>query len=163
MTTLVFLFFPALMIAAAICDAGRFLIPNRLTAALVLIWPIAAMLAGMAFMEAVMAAGLAAVLLLGCFGMFAAGWLGGGDAKLIPAAALWIGPAAMVDFLYVTVLAGAGLALVLLAYRNFPLPVFAMGSGWLERLHERRRDIPYGVAIAAGALFAWPSTPFYPF
>ena len=43
-----------------------------------------------------------------------------------------------------------------------PLPIATqprlgfIGTGWIGRLLTLGGDIPYGVAIAAGALLAWP-------
>ncbi|RFB05776.1 A24 family peptidase [Parvularcula marina] len=163
MSSLVFLIFPALMIVAAICDVRSFLIPNRVTAAIAAAWPFAVLLAGMGMMDAMWSVLLAGGVLFFCFGLFAFGWLGGGDAKLLAVTTLWIGPAVLPAFLFVTVMAGAGLAIVLLTFRRFPLPVMASTVGWVSQLHERKRDIPYGVAIAAGAIYTWPATAFFPF
>lgn len=163
MSTLVFLIFPALMIMAALCDVKSFLIPNRLTATLAATWPFAVLLSEMPYSSALWAMAAGGVVLALCFGFFAAGWLGGGDAKLLAVTTLWVGPASLTSFLFVTVIAGAVLALALLMFRRFPLPVSAFGTDWVAQLHERKRDMPYGVAIASGALFVWPSTPFFPF
>lgn len=163
MMSLIFLIFPALMILAALSDLKSFLIPNRVTAAIAATWPFAVLLSGMPFADVLWSVGLAALVLVFCFGLFAAGWLGGGDAKLLAVTTLWIGPAAIVTFIYITVLAGAGLAFFLLTFRRLPLPVAAVTVDWVAQLHERKRDIPYGIAIAIGAITAWPQTVFFPF
>lgn len=78
-------------------------------------------------------------------GLFSAGLLGGGDVKLLAAAALWIGWTRLPELLVVTSLAGGALALVFLAARAFAHD--GAGSANAERL-------PYGVAIAAGGMVA---------
>ncbi|WP_299132379.1 prepilin peptidase [uncultured Amaricoccus sp.] len=72
-------------------------------------------------------------------GLFAAGLLGGGDAKLLGAGSLWLGAEGTGAFLMVTVLAGGLLALVFLALR-------------LIRRGGPETALPYGVAIAAGGI-----------
>ena len=88
--------------------------------------------------------------------MFALRWLGGGDAKIMAALILWLGPAAVLPFLLWTAIAGGALALILLTARS-RLPALAgIGPAWVGRLMEPKGDIPYGVAICLGALKAWP-------
>ena len=83
--------------------------------------------------------------------------VGGGDAKLLAAAALWLGFDQLVPFLaYVTIFGGA-LALLLLAYRRCP-PARLPLPDWAARLHAKGEGMPYGVAIAAGALSIYPLT-----
>jgi prepilin peptidase CpaA len=62
------------------------------------------------------------------------------------------------DFAFLVSLLGGGLALLLLSVRSWPLPSALMGQGWLVRLHDSRSGIPYGVALAAGALILLPHT-----
>jgi prepilin peptidase CpaA len=90
--------------------------------------------------------------------MFARGWIGGGDAKLFAATALWVGWPAVLTDLAVTGLAGGVLAVALLTLRSAPVRSFLpTGPDWFERLAEPGENVPYGVAIAAGALFAFPA------
>jgi prepilin peptidase CpaA len=91
--------------------------------------------------------------------MFAAGWIGGGDAKLFAVSALWLGWSGLPVFLMVTALAGGALAVLLLNARS-PLlkPYFNGAPTWFARLVTPGADVPYGVAIAAGALAAFPQS-----
>jgi prepilin peptidase CpaA len=90
-------------------------------------------------------------------GMFAAGWIGGGDAKLFAASLLWLGWPAAGSFMLVTALAGGALTLGLLSLRSgWFEPVLAGSPAWVRKLGAKDGDIPYGVAIAAGALMAFP-------
>jgi prepilin peptidase CpaA len=151
--------FPLLVLIAALTDATTFLIPNRLSAALAIAFVPAALLMGLspAAIGVCLVVGLAA-LLVG-IGMFAAGWIGGGDAKLFAAAALWLGWPAVGPLLVWTGIAGGVLAVGLLAARKAPVPVLVMrGPAWLGRLLEPKGDVPYGVAIAFGALAAFPAS-----
>jgi prepilin peptidase CpaA len=93
--------------------------------------------------------------------MFALGWIGGGDAKLFAAAALWLGWPAAATYAAWTGVAGGGLALALLALRSGYLrPYVVTGPAWFSRLAEPGENVPYGVAIAAGALAAFPASPW---
>ncbi len=91
-----------------------------------------------------------AVLTLG-FAAFARGWLGGGDAKLLAACALWMGPGHILTFLFFTAAAGGILALLWLFEDRFR---FALARGGLNVQLGVTRALPYGVAIAAGGLAA---------
>jgi prepilin peptidase CpaA len=53
---------------------------------------------------------------------------------------------------------GGGLTLLLLQFRNLPLPSVFLGQQWIERLHSRHAGIPYGIALAAAALLIYPET-----
>lgn len=157
------LVFPLLLLASAADDLRRYRISNRLTVAMAVLFFPAAILCGLGPLT------IGASVLLGCivlavgFGMFSAGWLGGGDAKLIAAAVLWTGTSAGGTFLLATVLFGGLLAFVFLLYRRMPMPAAFEGQGWLMALHDRDRGIPYGVAICTAGLFVWPETVFFGF
>ena len=67
--------------------------------------------------------------------MFALGWIGGGDAKLLASAALWVGLRGLAPFAIYTALAGGLLALGLVALRSDWLrPLAAAGPAWARRL-----------------------------
>ncbi|WP_043839174.1 prepilin peptidase [Muricoccus aerilatus] len=111
--------------------------------------------------EAALLSLLTASLLLGIL-LFCAvrGWLGGGDVKLASAVAVGMSPGATWDFTFFTALAGGLLGVVYLLGPLFaPRLVAAPGAGLLPRLAavearrlRRRGPLPYGFAIAAGAL-----------
>ena len=135
----------ALLVWAAVGDAGRYTIPNRFPAALALAFAAHAALAGT---EAPLTAHLAvsALLFAAGAGLFALGAMGGGDVKLLAAAGLWAGPAGAAHLLVVMSVAGGFLALIVLALHRLSAP---RGG---ERAAALR--LPYGVAIATGGLAA---------
>ncbi|MBL8773518.1 MAG: prepilin peptidase [Phenylobacterium sp.] len=153
--------FPALMLVAAAKDATSFTIPNRISVALLGLFPLAAFAAGlpletMAVHLAVGFAGLVAGMV-----MFSLRWVGGGDAKLFAAAALWLGWPAVMTFVLAAAVAGGALAMALLTARSTLVrPIMLMGPSWVARLAEPGESVPYGVAIAAGALWALQASPF---
>ncbi len=157
--TLMLSLFPAGVIAAAITDATSYTIPNRLCAGLALAFVPVALAIGLPLTSFALCAGVGAAALAVGVALFAFGWMGGGDAKLMAACLLWLGPTAMVSFLLWTALAGGGLAVSLLFARKLPRLATAAGPGWVGRLLEPGGDVPYGVAIAAGALAAFPLSP----
>jgi prepilin peptidase CpaA len=90
--------------------------------------------------------------------MFAMGWIGGGDAKLVSATAVWMGWSLLMPYLAIASIFGGLLTILLLMFRRFRLPMFLKGKAWAERLHKPRGGIPYGVALAASALCFYPSS-----
>jgi prepilin peptidase CpaA len=102
--------------------------------------------------------GAGGVMLAITFTCFAMGWMGGGDAKVAAAVALWFGFAPLMNFLLYASLFGGALTLLLLQFREWPLPSGFAGQAWLARLHAKETGIPYGIALALGALTIYPET-----
>ena len=101
---------------------------------------------------------VAAAVLLFFLTFFLAGWVAGGDVKLIAAIALWIGPENASRFVLLTALLGAILALALLLIKKYGHHVGGTLSGnWLCRRAVALADgsqCPYGVAIGLAALLS---------
>ncbi|MBN9481264.1 MAG: prepilin peptidase [Bordetella sp.] len=150
---------PLLAIIAALHDLTTMKIPNWISGLIIVGFFPMALAAGLPLNVVGVSAGLAAIALVVGMGMFAANWIGGGDAKLLAAAMLWMGASGALPFILYTALAGGGFCLLLMTARSH-LPFFAQtGPGWVMRLMQPKGDIPYGVAIAIGALLAYPSSP----
>lgn len=155
--------FPALVLFAAVKDATSFTIPNWISLALVAIFPVAGLAAGLPLATLGLHAAVAAGALVAGMAMFALRWVGGGDAKLIAASVLWLGLPALPSFLLGAAVTGGVLAIALILLRSPQLrAVVLSGPRWVNRLTEPGEGIPYGVAIAAGALLAFPLSPFAP-
>lgn len=152
------LFFPALMAFAAVSDLFTMTISNRVSLLLVAGFAILAVASGMDLHDLGSHLGAGLAVLAAAFACFAMGWIGGGDAKLAAAAALWFGFAHLLEFLVYASLLGGGLTLLLLEFRRWPLPIALGSQGWLLRLHHRDTGIPYGIALAIGALIVYPET-----
>jgi len=153
--------FPAAMILAAMSDMTTMLIPNRISIVLCAAFIVLALVAGLPFGQIGMHLAAGAIVLAAGIALFAAGVLGGGDAKLIAAGALWVGFDQLLPFLTYVAIGGGLLAATMLAYRNFvPDGLFA-GPEWALRLKEKTCGIPYGIAIAGGALATFPATGLY--
>jgi prepilin peptidase CpaA len=138
------------LVFAALTDARRLVIPNRVSLAVLGLFPLWLAVAPTAFLPQLLPAALTgiAVLALG-FLLFAGGLLGGGDVKLLAALAVWAGPDRIVALIVVTVLAGGALAafcLIGLAWKRVVGPVGgAAASVW-------REPLPYGCAVAVGGI-----------
>jgi prepilin peptidase CpaA len=74
------------------------------------------------------------------------------------AVALWFGFGHMLDYLVYASVFGGALTLLLLQFRQWPLPAVLYGQPWLARLHNNESGIPYGIALALGALLVYPET-----
>ncbi len=160
---LVLVCLPALLLTAAGWDLASYTIPNTLQVALVAGFALFALAAGLTPATAGLhvLAGFAG-LVIG-FGLFAMGWIGGGDAKLFAGVTLWLGFHDMAAYALVVSVMGGALTLLLLGLRQKPLPAFALGQSWIMRLHDRHAGIPYGVALAAGAFLLLPQTEIFHF
>jgi prepilin peptidase CpaA len=152
------LLFPALMAFAAASDLFTMTIPNRVSLALVAGFLVLALLTGMAPYEILSHVGAGAAVLVVAFACFAMGWVGGGDAKVAAAAALWFGFGHLLNYLVYASLFGGALTLLLLQFRQWPLPYRLAGQAWLLKLHAKESGIPYGIALAIGALMVYPET-----
>lgn len=152
------LLFPALMAFAAASDLFTMTISNRVSLALVAGFFVLALSGGMAPYEMLSHVGAGALLLVVAFTCFAMGWMGGGDAKVAASVALWFGFAPLMDFLLYASLFGGALTLLLLQFRQWPLPYGLAGQAWLARLHDKETGIPYGIALTLGALTVYPET-----
>ena len=158
---LVLVALPVLLAAAAGWDLASFTIPNYLTAALLALFALFVLAAGLS-MPAIgwhLLAGLAG-LVLG-FALFAFGYIGGGDAKLFAVVLLWLGLKDLMPYTLVATVLGGVLTLGLLALRRLPLPAILARQSWILRLHDSKAGVPYGVALAAGVLVVLPGTDIF--
>jgi len=154
----IMLLFPAAMAFAAASDFITMTIPNRISIILVAGFALLAPLLGMPLASVGIHLITGITVLAVCFGLFAFGYIGGGDAKLLAAGALWMGWPETMTFLIYTSLFGGALALILVSLRKIPLPSGLIKYEFIDRLHIDGGDAPYGIAIAAGALITYPSS-----
>jgi prepilin peptidase CpaA len=152
---------PAILAAAGVWDLASFTIPNFLSLALIGLFAVFALAVGLTLPQVGLhlLAGFAG-LFLG-FAMFALGWIGGGDAKLFAAVALWLGFSDLLPYALLASVFGGFLTLGLLVARQWPLPAMLARQAWVLRLHDAQGGIPYGVALAAGAFFVLPHTEIF--
>jgi prepilin peptidase CpaA len=151
--------FAALLVFAAGSDIATMTIPNWVSIVLAAAFPVVAIAFGMPLPTIGLHLAFGVAVLAICFLLFQFGVMGGGDAKLIAAAAVWTGFAAFAPFALGTVLAGGVMALVLLITRSRIKPAEARPA-FVNRLLKPRGGVPYGVAIMAGGLMALEAMPF---
>jgi prepilin peptidase CpaA len=131
-------------------------ISNRVSLALAVGFFALALMTGMNATDILSHVGAGAMVLAITFVFFAFGWIGGGDAKLAAATALWLGFDHLLEYaLYASIFGGA-LTLLIIKFRVLPMPQFLARQEWVMRLHERKGGIPYGIALAAAALLIYP-------
>ncbi len=151
-TAPLFLSFPALMAFAASYDCLSMRISNGLCLIVAAAFFPAALAAGLSAADIALHASCALAMLAAGFVLFARGWIGGGDVKLFAAAALWFGWADIAAFALTVSIAGGVLALALTAMQGLRLR-FCFPA-WLAAFPGR--ELPYGLALAAGALLVYP-------
>lgn len=149
----VLLCFAGLAFWAAWSDVQRLMIPNAICLAILLLYPIHLLSAGHPVDWPWALLGAVIVLCAG-FVLFALGWAGGGDAKLLAVGALWAGPALIAPFIVYTALAGGAIAIALWIRHRFSRaasPALVLVTGADPEFHKQ--PMPYGAAIAIGALY----------
>ena len=99
------------------------------------------------------------VFLLG-FILFAMGGLGGGDAKLMAATAFWWQTSDLILYTMYTTLSGGVIAFIILFGRKF-LPARVLTAPWAYKLIKDEKNMPYGLALAFGALATLPQSEIF--
>jgi prepilin peptidase CpaA len=153
--------FPVLMAYAASSDLLTMRIANWLVGAILVAYVGLALVAQVSLSDIGMSAAAAAIVLAIAFAFFAFGWIGGGDAKLVAVTTLWVGFGLMLQYLIYAALLGGGLTLLILAFRRYPLPAWLQQQRWVDRLHDNKSGVPYGITLAIAALLVYPDTPIF--
>jgi prepilin peptidase CpaA len=150
--------FPAMMVFAASSDLFTMTISNKVSLLLVAGFFTLALATGMSGTDMLYHLGAAAAVLVVGFIFFAQGWIGGGDAKLAAAIALWLGFEHLTTYLLDASIFGGVLTLIVIRFRLMPLPAMLAEQEWVKRLHRLDGGVPYGIALAAAALMIYPDT-----
>lgn len=154
------LVFPLAMAFAAAFDLLTMTIPNKISIALVVAFLIVAPIAGLPWQSIGVHLLTGAAMLAIGFALFAGGYMGGGDAKLLAASTLWLGYEMLPSYLLLVCVLGGVLSVTVLALRRIPEP-YMEGPAWLVRLHSKNSGVPYGLAIGGAALYFYPQTLWY--
>ncbi len=154
---LVFFIFTIPQFMAALNDANAMKIPNRipLIALFTFFLVIPFTWAGIPVFLEHLSVGLA-MFVVG-FAMFAFGWMGGGDSKLLAGTAIWFTWPDMLTYAVFTSLFGGLLTLILLVGRAY-IPVRILTTPWAQMMLKDETKIPYGLALAAGAICTLPGS-----
>ena len=145
------------MLFAALADLFTMTIPNRISLILIAGYFGLALYLGtpLATIGMHLSCGLAMLLLT--FVMFHMRWIGGGDAKLAAATALWLGWPSLFEYGLIASLIGGVLTVALLTLRHYDLPEI-LSVGFIAKLAEKNGGVPYGIALALAGLLVYPQT-----
>jgi prepilin peptidase CpaA len=161
LATFALFIFPVLMAYAASSDLLTMRIANWLVILIVLSYLGLALLLHLPWDQIGWATVAAVTVLVIAFAFFAFGWIGGGDAKLVSATALWVGTGLMLQYLIYAALLGGALTLLILAFRRYPMPDWLLRHKWIDRLHDTKSGVPYGIALAIAGILVYPETPIF--
>ncbi|ASS54904.1 A24 family peptidase [Rhizobium leguminosarum] len=157
----VFVILPLCLAMAAFSDLFTMTIPNRVSLILIASFLILAPLTGLSLEMIGMHLAGAAIVFSACFALFTFNVMGGGDAKLLSATALWFGLNESLLFLMTDVAAIGGLiTLLILLVRTQSNTILAIGLPVPNSVLLAKK-IPYGIAIAIGGFMAFPSSPLF--
>lgn len=149
--------FPILMVFSAFADLLTMTIPNRVSLTLVASFAILALYLQMPLAAALSHFSCGAAMLVATFIMFQFRWIGGGDAKLAAATALWLGWDQLLDYGLIASLAGGALTLAILELRRLG-PLSLAKSPYFAHLCDKTAGVPYGIALAIAGLLVYPQS-----
>ena len=153
---LIFVVFPFCMVFAAVSDMLSMTIANRVSLLLVATFAVVAPLTGMDWATYGWHFAAGALVLAVTFGLFALGGMGGGDAKLLAATAVWMGfNLHLIEYLVASAFLGGVLTLHPV-YRGSPLADHTGQNMFLRNFADAKAGVPYGIALGIGGLIAYP-------
>ncbi len=157
---LLFFVFTIPQVMAALNDANAMKIPNRIPvlAFLGFVVMIPLTWAGVPILLEHLTVGV--TLFAVGFAMFAFGWMGGGDSKLMAATAFWFTWHDVVHYMIATALFGGALTLFIMIGRSY-IPVRVLTTQWAQTMFRDETKIPYGLALAAGAIITLPKSQMF--
>lgn len=150
--------FPFIMVIAGAVDVMSRRIPNELCSVLGASFFVFAVATGMPLWMIASHVITGTSLLLAGFCLFDRGWIGGGDAKLLAAAGLWLGFPAVLPFLLFSALGGGVLAMGMGLWFIATTEMRIVSAALDRALAPLAPDLPYGFALAAGAILTTPLT-----
>lgn len=157
---LIFVVFPFCMLFAAMSDMLSMTIANRVPLVLLAVFAVVAPLTGMGWVEYGWHFAAGGAVLAVTFGLFAVGGMGGGDAKLLSATAVWMGfNLHLIEYLVASAFLGGLLTVAILVYRGSPLAVYTGQNMFLRNFADAKGGIPYGIALGLGGLVTYPGSP----
>lgn len=157
--SIIFLVLPLCLVFSAMNDLISMTIPNRIPIILLGSFILVAPFSGMDWQTFAMSIAAATLVFFACFALFAANVMGGGDAKLLTAAAAWYGfNLSLIEFLLAVTMVGGVLTLGILLLRTRSQEILAIGIPIPDSLLVAKK-IPYGIGIAIAGLLTYGETP----
>lgn len=158
----IFVILPLCLAMAAFSDILTMTIPNRVSIILAVSFFVVAPFSGMDLETLGWSVAAALIVFSGCFALFALNVMGGGDAKILSAAALWYGfNIDLVAFLGFTGIFGGLLALIVLMIRANQNTLLVSPIPIPMHFFKDRAGIPYGVAIGVAAFATYPDSQIF--
>jgi prepilin peptidase CpaA len=155
----IFLIVPLCLAFAAVNDLITMTIPNRVSAILLGSFIIVAPFTGMDWQTFGMSLLAGLVILAACFAFFAMNAMGGGDAKILAASAVWFGfNISLTLFMVYVAFIGGLLTIAIIVIRSRSQEIMAVGLPIPNSLLVAKK-IPYGIAIAIAGLLTYPEAP----
>ena len=155
----IFVIFPFCMLFAAVSDMISMTIANRVSVILIASFAIIAPLTGMDWATYGWHFAAGGIVLAVTFTMFAIGGMGGGDAKLLTATAVWMGfSITLLQYLVLGAMIGGFLTLLIVFFRGSPMAIFASNNLFLRHFADEKAGIPYGIALGVAGLMTYPQT-----
>ncbi len=160
-----FTLYTLLLGIAAVFDTWKFVIPNAIAVALVVLFIATALLLPfeMTWMEWLSHIGAAVAVFIGGAVLYAFNKMGGGDVKLLTAVAFWAGFEYLTELLLYVAIAGGILAIGLIVMRKV---IMSAGSAStklaqikLPRILLDGEAVPYGLAIAPISIYIGTKLP----
>lgn len=144
--------FTGSMIHVMVTDLTQMKIRNSVLVLLITAYPFLAITTEMPPGHIATSVIAGSAVFLGGVGAFAAGLIGGGDAKLAAVSTLWLGADLIASYLLLTAVLGAVICLATLAWRSM--------QAWHSRDGSPRRFkyLPYGPGMALAALILFEQT-----
>jgi len=156
---IIFVVFPLCLAVAACSDFFTMRIPNRVSAILLASFFVVAPLAGLGLADIAAHAAAGLIVFSVCFALFALNIMGGGDAKLLTASAVWFGLTfSLFEFVVLVSFFGGMLSLAIISLRAHTDAILASGLPIPSHLVLEKK-VPYGIAIGVAAFLAYPSSP----
>jgi prepilin peptidase CpaA len=157
----IFLLFPACLAFAAVMDLLTMTIPNRVSIIMACSFILIAAFSGLGLSEVGLHLAGCAIVFAVCFALFSFNVMGGGDAKLLAASALWFGfDQSLLLFITYVAYVGGLVTILIIVLRSRSQSILATGLPLPHSLLNAKK-IPYGIAIAIGGFLAYPSSPFF--
>lgn len=158
-TAAIFLIVPLCLALAALNDLFTMTIPNRISIILALSFVVVAPLSGMDIQTFAMSLVAGLAVFAATFALFALNTMGGGDAKLLTASAIWFGfDQALAVYMVAVALFGGILTVGILFIRSYRQEIMITGLPVPDSLLVAKK-VPYGIAIAIAGLLTYPEAP----
>jgi len=152
--------FPFCMLFAATSDLLSMTIANRVPLILVGTFVAVAPFTGMEMTAIGWHLLAAAIVLVVTFGLFAMGGMGGGDAKLLAATALWMGFGfPLMAYLLTAATLGGVLTILILMYRGSAFAMLTDRTLLFRNFASGTKGVPYAIALGSAGLAVYPTSP----